>query len=439
MRPAFPAGNVEYGTQPERISLRPTEGPTNSAKGGMPVQRWLLRRLFRGVARGAFAVRWWDGDEERFGDGRAAFRLVFHRPPPLGAFLRDPLLAFGEAYVDGILELHGDLADVFRLARENDRSLSRRGARVGLWRLAERLRRSPSPARNRRDVQHHYDLGNDFFSLWLDDTMTYSCAYFRSQDDSLTQAQVQKMDHVLAKLQLRPGESLLDIGSGWGGLVIRAAQHWGARAVGITLSEEQHCATVHRVRELGLEDRVEVALMDYRALAGSGRVFDKIASVGMFEHVGRANHPAFMAAVSRLLAPGGLALLHTITHTTEGPPNAWLNKYIFPGGCVPSLREVIRLLPAYDFHVLDVESLRLHYALTLDRWAERFEARVDRVRDAYGERFVRMWRLYLRASAASFRTTGLDVHQILFSKGLNNALPLTREHLHHPRRADVGA
>ncbi|MBE0466773.1 MAG: class I SAM-dependent methyltransferase, partial [Candidatus Desulforudis sp.] len=176
--------------------------------------------------------------------------------------------------------------------------------------------------------------------------------------------------------------------------------------------------------------RVEVELMDYRTPAASGRTFDRVVSVGMFEHVGRPNLPVYMAAVQKMLKPGGLSLLHTITHMNEDPVNPWIEKYIFPGGYIPSLRETIWLLPEYDFHVLDVESLRLHYAMTLERWAENYDRNYARVARQMGERFARMWRLYLHSCAASFRVSGLDIHQILFSKGLNNNLPLTRNHIY---------
>jgi len=208
----------------------------------------------------------------------------------------------------------------------------------------------------------------------------------------------------------------------------RAAQEYGVKATGITVSREQYAAIKKQIEGLQLDDLAEVRLADYRKLAREGQPFDKVVSVGMFEHVGRENLPVYMTTVRDLLKPGGLSLLHTITHPTESPINPWIEKYIFPGGYIPSLREIIRLLPDYAFHLLDVESLRMHYAMTLDRWTEGFEKNVKTVREKYGEPFVRMWRMYLRSSAASFRCSGLSVHQILFSRGLNNDLPLTREH-----------
>jgi cyclopropane-fatty-acyl-phospholipid synthase len=246
----------------------------------------------------------------------------------------------------------------------------------------------------------------------------------------LFQAQLNKIDYTLKKLQLKPGEKLLDIGSGWGWLIIRAAQQYGVEATGITLSREQYLKTKERIEELGLTGQVDVRLMDYRDLAKSGEKFDKVVSIGMVEHVGHANLPKYFAAVDKLLVPQGLSMLHSITGLIEGPCNKWILKYIFPGGYIPSIRELIGHLPDFDFHLLDVESLRLHYAKTLDFWAKNFEKHVEKVREKYGERFVRMWRLYLNSCAASFRVSGLNIHQILFSKGLNNNLEMTRAFLY---------
>ena len=393
------------------------------------MEKLLLQNLFKRVKSGAFEVTYWDGTTEQYGESDPFIKVIFHEKIPYKQVVNNPVLTFGEAYMDGIIEFSGEMEQIFKVANLEKVFLGQNRAGRILKTLS-RLPQATSLRKQQEDVQYHYDLGNDFFSLWLDDTMSYSCAYFQNPEDTLTRAQIQKIDHVLKKLQLRSGETLLDIGSGWGWLIIRAAQEYGVKAMGITLSQEQLKETRRRIAELGLQDKVEVELLDYRVLAEDGRTFDRIASVGMFEHVGQANFPQFMLTIKKLLKEGGLTLLHTITHTKENPVNSWVEKYIFPGGYIPSLREVIWLLPDYDFHVIDIESLSMHYAMTLDRWAEGFDKHVDKVREMYGERFVRMWRLYLRSGAASFRAGGLDVHQILFSNGLNNNLPLTRRLLY---------
>ncbi len=394
------------------------------------MQKQLLHNLLGGIKSPAFEVTYWDGITERYGAGAPCFKLLFREKLPGRKFVQDPVLTLGEAYMDGVIDFFGDLEEITKTVLQGKEIFEGRFKGHALARSFPRRLRPNSLRKQQEDIQQHYDLGNDFFSLWLDETMSYSCAYFQSPADSLSKAQNQKIDHVLKKLELKPGETLLDIGSGWGWLIIRAAREYGVKAMGITLSQEQFEETRRRIKELGLDGQVEVELMDYRVLASGGRVFDKIASVGMFEHVGRANYPEFMSSLRRLLKEGGLVLLHTISHLKEGPVNSWIEKYIFRGGYIPSLREAIWQLADYDFHVIDVESLRVHYAMTLERWAESFEHNVDRVREMFGERFVRMWRLYLHSCAASFWVSGLNVHQILFSGGLNNNLALTREHLY---------
>ncbi|MEW6173896.1 MAG: cyclopropane-fatty-acyl-phospholipid synthase family protein [Bacillota bacterium] len=398
------------------------------------MKKAILDRVFSAMRGGGFEVRYWDGTERRYGNGDVKVKLVINDPLVVDRLVSKPVLAFGEAYMDGKIEVEGDLREIVRLAIVNQELLTDKSKGNIILKALKVFRKHRSATRQKDDVQFHYDIGNDFFKLWLDETMSYSCAYFRTPDDTLFQAQLNKIDHILRKLQIDPGQTLLDVGSGWGWLIIRAAEQYGIKALGITLSEEQTFWSRKRIVERGLEGRVEVELMDYRTLAGKGRKFDRVVSVGMFEHVGKENLPLYMEAVQKILVPGGLSMLHTITHVREDPVNPWIDKHIFPGGYIPSLRETIWLLPDYGFHLLDVESLRLHYAQTLEHWARNFEAVLDRVRAMYTERFVRMWRLYLNLCAASFRYSGLDVHQILFSRGLNNNLALTRDHVYDYRQ-----
>jgi cyclopropane-fatty-acyl-phospholipid synthase len=278
-----------------------------------------------------------------------------------------------------------------------------------------------------RNVSYHYDRGNDFYRFYLDETMTYSCAYFRNGNESLEQAQQQKYEHICRKLQLREGETLLDIGCGWGGMLIYAARHYGTKGVGYTLSREQAEYSRQLIGEKGLEKKIEIVLDDYRRITGQ---FDKFVSIGMFEHVGKGNIPAFMKKVKALLKPGGVGLLHTIGKERKTPSDGWTMKYIFPGGYIPVLDHIIRVMGQSDFVPVDIENLRLHYAATLDKWAQRFEANTHKIASMFDDKFVRIWRMYLNGSAASFRNGDLRLYQILFTKGLNNHFPLTREHLY---------
>lgn len=235
------------------------------------------------------------------------------------------------------------------------------------------------------------------------------------------------MDHILQKLHLEKGMSLLDIGCGWGFLLKRAAKEYGVRGTGITLSHEQYDKFRQDIQKEGLEDLLDVRLMDYRELEKSGMLFDRVVSVGMLEHVGRGNYELFMKNVHQVLKPGGLFLLHFISGQKEHSGDAWMKKYIFPGGMLPSLREMIYMLPEFDFHTLDVESLRSHYNRTLLCWLENFKKCRSEVADIKGEAFARMWELYLASCAASFDNGVIDIHQILMSKGINNTLPMCRK------------
>ncbi|HAL73977.1 MAG TPA: SAM-dependent methyltransferase [Clostridiales bacterium] len=389
------------------------------------MQKDVLNQLLKPIRFGGLTIRYWDGEEIAYGDSPPTVCIIF-KEQPKNFDLSDPVIAFGEAYMDDLVDFNGSLADLNLLIERNMDELY--GGKI-MSILRKRMTQISARRRNKENIQHHYDLGNEFFKLWLDPSMTYSCAYFRSPVDALEQAQRQKNRYVLRKLCLRPGYHLLDIGSGWGQLIIKAASDYGVKATGITLSQEQFVATKEKIKSLGLDAQVDVKLLDYRDLDSNNQQFDRIVSIGMLEHVGQASLPLFMDKVDQLLLPGGLALLHNITCTREAIPNTWTEKYIFPGGYIPSLRELVKLLPEHDFHLLHLESLRRHYALTLDRWQENYNRHLPEVEAQYGRRFSRMWNLYLLMSAASFRS-GLEIYQMIFSKGLCEDVPLTFDFLY---------
>lgn len=361
------------------------------------------------------------GKEYRIGDGEPAFTVIFHKEIPLTALTTSTSLALGEAYMDGDLEIEGDLYNAL------DHFLGQMGKFSTDESALKKLIFSSTGKKNQeKEVQSHYDIGNDFYKLWLDETMSYSCGYFLHEDDSLYQAQVNKVDYILKKLHLSQGMSLLDIGCGWGFLLIEAAKKYGVHGMGITLSREQYEAFNRRIKEQNLGDLLEVALMDYRDLPKMNRTFDRVVSVGMVEHVGRHNYQLFMDCAKKVLKPGGLFLLHFISALKEHAGDPWIKKYIFPGGVIPSLREMLSCAAEDDFHTLDAENLRLHYNRTLLCWDKNYREHMDQIREMFDERFVRMWDLYLAACAATFHNGIIDLHQVLFSNGINNDVPMVR-------------
>lgn len=361
------------------------------------------------------------GKEYRIGDGEPAFTVIFHKEIPLTALTTSTSLALGEAYMDGDLEIEGDLYNAL------DHFLGQMGKFSTDESALKKLIFSSTGKKNQeKEVQSHYDIGNDFYKLWLDETMSYSCGYFLHEDDSLYQAQVNKVDYILKKLHLSQGMSLLDIGCGWGFLLIEAAKKYGVHGMGITLSHEQYEEFKRRIREQNLEDLLEVALMDYRDLPKMNRTFDRVVSVGMAEHVGRRNYQLFMDCAKKVLKPGGLFLLHFISALKEHAGDPWIKKYIFPGGVIPSLREMLSCAAEDDFHTLDAENLRLHYNRTLLCWDKNYREHMDQIREMFDERFVRTWDLYLAACAATFHNGIIDLHQVLFSNGINNDVPMVR-------------
>ena len=361
------------------------------------------------------------GKEYLIGEGNPLFTVNCRKMIPMKELVTSTSLALGEAYMNDDLEIEGDLYEALDhfLGQMDKFSMDRKA-------LKKLIFSSTAKKNQQREVRSHYDIGNDFYKLWLDETMSYSCGYFLHEDDTLYQAQVNKVDYILQKLYLKEGMSLLDIGCGWGFLLIEAAKKYKIRGTGITLSEEQHRDFRKRIKKEGLEDLLTVELMDYRELEKSGLKFDRVVSVGMAEHVGRENYQMFIDCISSVLQPGGLLLLHFISELKEHPGDPWIKKYIFPGGVVPSLREMVSCLAEDGFHVMDVENLRNHYNRTLLCWEKNFKEHADEVREMFDEKFVRMWELYLASCAATFHNGVIDIHQILASKGINNELPMVR-------------
>ncbi|HEX2965446.1 MAG TPA: cyclopropane-fatty-acyl-phospholipid synthase family protein [Syntrophorhabdaceae bacterium] len=383
--------------------------------------------LHKNIPSLSFAVRFWDDDIFRGGDGAPSFVVTFKTSRSAGRIFSKGSLGFGEEYMAGNILVDGNLQELLRLGMDPQFQNMKISAGTKLAILLNHFKSLNTPKGALRNISTHYDKGNDFYRLYLDDSMTYSCAYFRDSCDTLEQAQQQKYEHICRKLNLAEGESLLDVGCGWGGMLMYAAQNYGVTGVGCTLSAEQASYAREKIREQGLQDRIDVLLEDYRNMSGR---FDKFVSIGMFEHVGRTFIPKFMNKIRTLLKPGAAGLLHTIGKDRDTPRDGWIMKYIFPGGYIPVIDHIVRVMGRSDLVPLDIENLRLHYAATLDEWARRFETHVQDIEKMFGDIFVRTWRLYLNGSAAAFRHGELRLYQILFTNGLNNSFPSTLEHLY---------
>jgi len=389
----------------------------------------LLRHFFR---HGRLHVTYPDGVRRSYGPGDGPEIAVAMSDPSLPRrIVLSPDLGVGEGYMDGTFTVEGD--DVYgflSLAMANiaaqGQPAFRRPLEAMRW-LKRRWDQFNPAARARANVVHHYDLSGELYDLFLDADRQYSCAYFARPDMTLEEAQEAKKRHIARKLLIRPGMRVLDIGCGWGGMALTLARDFGAEVTGVTLSREQHAMATMRAEKAGLADRARFELMDYRDVTGQ---FDRIVSVGMFEHVGVPHYDAYFAKVRRLLADDGVALIHTIGRA--GPPAAtspWILKYIFPGGYCPSMSEAVAAVERHKLVTTDVEVWRLHYAETLREWRARFEANIDKARALYDDRFCRMWRYYLIASELTFRLYNQVVFQFQLTPK-QDAVPLTRDYLY---------
>ena len=386
----------------------------------------MAHRMHQCDPQACFAIEFWDGDVIRFGNQPQA-NLRLRSKHCAARIVRKGFLGFGESYMAGDLEVKDDIAELFRLGVASGFPDLRLPfyQRIKLYLLS--LIHRNTQRRASKNISFHYDLSDAFYALFLDSTMAYSCGYFKHPGDTLEQAQLNKYEHIARKLMLEPHDALLDIGCGWGGMLIYAAREYGIRGLGITLSENQSTYANRKIAELGLQDQIAVRYQDYRQVTGK---FDKVVSIGMFEHVGKKFIPAFLRKTADLLRHGGMGLLHTIGKDFPSETDPWTVNYIFPGGYIPALPEITRTMGETGLSILDIENLRLHYARTLEKWSQNYERNVARVKEMFDDSFVRRWRLFLYSSAAGFKYGESRLFQVLFSNGLNNALPLTRAHVY---------
>jgi cyclopropane-fatty-acyl-phospholipid synthase len=415
---------MQTPAQPSRVAH--VTGPTRVISAGhartSPLDRWLLRAFLRLSGRPNIRFVLPDGNSVFEGTGEPVGTLRFADRRSLYRLLLEPELAFGEGYTDGTITVDGDLLQVLEAAYAGPVSP-----------LIERLLfRADRPRANslrgsRTNIHAHYDLGNDFYRLWLDERMLYTCAYFPTPDATLEEAQVAKMHHVCRKVALRPGERVIEAGCGWGALALHMARHYGVTVRAFNISHEQIAYGREQAQREGLDDRVEFIEDDYRNITGT---YDCFMSVGMLEHVGPDHYRDLGAVIDRSLLPHGRGLIHTIGRTRPARLNAWIEKHIFPGGCPPTLRQMMDIFEPFRFSVLDVENLRLHYEKTAAHWLQRFEARVGEVARMFDERFVRAWRLYLAGTSVAFRLSLMQLFQVTFARERFNGIPWTRAHVY---------
>ena len=395
----------------------------------------LLHALHQHVPETSFDVRFWDGELVRIGSGPPQFTLTIRTAAAARRIFRDGTLGVGEEYMKGNLEVDGDLRALLRFGFDPAFSKLKLSLVNKLKVIAGFLLFRQTRAKAPVNISAGYDHGNEFYKLFLDKSMTYTCAYFKHDDDTIEQAQDQKHDHICRKLQLQDGERLVDIGCGFGGMMFYAAEHYGAVVSGCTLSRKQYQHISEQIVLRKLEGRVTVHFLDYRNMTGT---FDKFVSIGMIEHVGRRFHPAYFQKVKELLKVGGIGVLHMVGKDARIASDLWLKRYLFPGLECPFVGDIFGEMGKVGFIPVDMENLRLHYSKTLEWWAKRFEDNLDKIRAlggdggaiVYDETFIRMWRFYLNACQLGLRYGTDRLYQTTFTHGINNSYPITRDYLY---------
>jgi cyclopropane-fatty-acyl-phospholipid synthase len=389
-------------------------------------ERLLLARMMESLGHPPLDLVLWDGQEIASREKPALARVLIRDRGAMLKLIANPELGFGEMYTEERVEVQGNLVDTLEAIY---RALPRaEHGQIRKTLLASFMgSRRNTQTRARRNIHHHYDIGNDFYKLWLDRHMVYTCAYFPDPAMGLDTAQTAKLDYVCRKLRLAPGESVLETGCGWGALALHMGKHYGATVKAYNISREQLAYARERARAEGLDGRVQFIEDDYRNASGE---FDAFVSVGMLEHVGTDHYHALGAVIDRSLKAAGRGLIHSIGRDYPSPMTPWIERNIFPGACPPSLSQMTQIFEPFGFSVLDVENLRLHYAKTLEHWLERYEANTERVAQMFDSAFVRAWRLYLAGSLAAFRSGDMQLFQVCFARSGQNRIPWTRQHLY---------
>lgn len=420
---------------PDLDFLAPASGmqtPLDSLS--FPFEKFLLSRMLRAIGDPPLEIVLWNGETVSNHRGNVAARVLIRDRRALFELVSDAELHFGELYSANRIEVQGNLLEfleaVYRLWPVSGPS------KIEMLLAPLFGARRNTLTRARSNIHHHYDIGNDFYKLWLDERMLYTCAYFSTPGLSLEDAQLAKLDHVCRKLRLKPGDEVVEAGCGWGGLAMHMASHYGAKVTAYNISKEQVALARQSAHEAGLHGRVEFIEDDYRNIRGK---FDAFVSVGMLEHVGIENYRNLGEVIDRSLKENGRGLIHTIGLNYPRRMDAWTERHIFPGASLPSLAQMMQILEPFDFSVLDVENLRLHYARTLEHWLQRYEDNTDRVLEMYDPAFARAWRLYLAGAITTFKIGGMQLFQVTFARVGNNQLPWTRQYLNEAQGAPGGA
>lgn len=387
--------------------------------------RRLILWIMSQVGNPRISIRLWNGDEFPVTEAKPVACMEFRHRRAVLELLRSPSVGFGECYSKGLIEIHGDFLSFVNeittaITHKRDKGYYGPKIRSLLYAM-----RPNTPIRSQHNVHHHYDLGNEFYKLWLDKRMVYTCAYYDTPEATLAEAQVAKLDHICRKLRLRPGQNVIDAGCGWGALALHMAEHYGVNVTAYNNSKEQVAFARERAAGKTLDGQVRYIEDDYRDI---DQRCDAFVSVGMLEHVGLANFKALGAVINRCLKREGFGLIHSIGRSFPNRTDPWIVKHIFPGGHVPSLSEMMSVFEPYKYSIIDVENLRPHYAQTCADWLQNFEVVADKVAEIYDEEFVRMWRLYLAGSSAGFQSGTLQLYQVLFTPRGNNNVPRTRNY-----------